>query len=203
MHKNQKHGHAKRSADGKNKPSPEYVAWLSMKARCNCKKSTNYKNYGERGVEVCERWAASFENFMSDMGRRPSPDHSIDRIDTDGNYEPGNCRWATSYEQANNKRTSRFIRCSAGTKTIADWSKETGVSESVIAARLDRLGWDADMAVFTPERTSATGLKGVYWDGKRKKWSARFTRNKVLYDFGRFDTLLDAAAAILGNREAF
>ncbi len=83
---------------------PEYFVWKTMKQRCSNKNSQEYFRYGAKGVAVCERWANSFENFIKDMGRRPSDNHSIDRINPFGNYEPSNCRWATAYEQTHNRR---------------------------------------------------------------------------------------------------
>lgn len=83
--------------------TPEYRAWASMRQRCANPKSARYDNYGGRGISVCDRWQ-SFEAFFADMGPRPTSEHSIDRIDNDGNYEPGNCHWATRSEQQQNKR---------------------------------------------------------------------------------------------------
>jgi hypothetical protein len=87
--------------------SIEYKAWGSMKERCYRLRATRYAQYGGRGIKVCDRWLNSFENFLADMGRRPSPEHSIDRIDNDGNYEPNNCRWATREEQRRNRTTPK------------------------------------------------------------------------------------------------
>ena len=84
--------------------SPEYTCWANMKRRCYTESARGYKHWGGRGIKVCKRWRDSFPAFLKDMGRKPSPDLSLDRIDNDGNYEPGNCRWATKKQQRNNRR---------------------------------------------------------------------------------------------------
>lgn len=96
-----KHGEARTGG-----MTPEYVAWRAMKRRCH-PASRSFPDYGARGITVCERWANSYDAFLADMGRKPSPQHSLDRIDNDGNYEPGNCRWATIMEQRHNQRPPR------------------------------------------------------------------------------------------------
>jgi hypothetical protein len=125
---------------------PEFVVWKTMIFRCHNPKSTEYHRYGSRGIIVCERWRESFENFIADMGERPSKGHSIDRIDNNGNYEPGNCRWATDKEQCNNRRDNRLITCDGKTKTMTAWSELTGIKIGTIWARL-KSGWSEQDAV--------------------------------------------------------
>jgi hypothetical protein len=84
--------------------SPEYHCWVSMRARCLCETDKGYFNYGGRGIKICDRWLESFDFFIEDMGRRPTSNHSLDRVDVNGNYCKENCRWATAKQQANNKR---------------------------------------------------------------------------------------------------
>lgn len=104
--RNLKHGNA-RNRQGLT--SSEYYTWCAMKGRCLNQKNKDYRLYGGRGIRICERWLTSFDNFLADMGRRPSPQHTIDRIDNDGNYEPDNCRWATPLEQRHNQRRTQQI----------------------------------------------------------------------------------------------
>ena len=117
---------------------PEYVPWCAMKQRCADPNRSNFKFYGGRGITVCERWRSSFENFLADMGPRPSPKHSIDRIDNDGNYEPSNCRWATQREQCRNTRGAPLIEAFGERLTAAEWSDRTGIAASTIISRRSR-----------------------------------------------------------------
>ncbi len=99
------HGEARRRRQG-----PEYMSWLSAISRCENPKRRSWPLYGGRGIRMCDRWRQSFEAFLADMGRRPTHQHSLDRINNDGDYEPGNCRWATPKEQAQNRRAPRSAR---------------------------------------------------------------------------------------------
>lgn len=120
--------------------SPEHLAWRNMIARCTCKTHNSYADYGGRGVRVCSAWLASFEAFYSHIGPRPSSSHSLDRINVNGDYVPGNVRWATIETQANNKRNSRVIACNGLALTIPQWSRRLGINLSTLKSRL-REGW--------------------------------------------------------------
>ena len=126
---------------------PEYRVWKSIKARCGIPSATGYGNYGGRGVTVCDRWKESFESFLTDMGPRPSPQHSIDRYpNNEGNYETGNCRWATRQEQDCNRRTNRLLTVSGITMTVSEWSRRNGIPLYTLINRL-KSGWDPERAV--------------------------------------------------------
>lgn len=112
-----------------------YGCWLSMRRRCYDKKMDSYPRYGGRGIVVSEDWM-NFENFIRDMGERPSTKHSIDRIDLNGNYEKGNCRWATQLEQGRNKSTNRIIEYNGELKILKDWANELGVDQSYIGKNI-------------------------------------------------------------------
>lgn len=127
--------------------SPEYSAWEGMKARCLNPANASYSAYGGRGITVCEAWRESFESFIADVGRRPSPQHSLDRINNaTGHYEPGNVRWATSREQAQNRRSNRLITHAGITQSVSAWSCSTGIGYDALISRLDR-GWTIERAL--------------------------------------------------------
>ncbi len=123
--------------------------WKAMIDRCYREKNHAFRYYGGRGIRVCERWLNSFEAFVEDMGPKPSPTHTLDRIDNNGNYEPANCRWATPLEQARN--TSRNVRVTwrGQTQVVAAWSEQTGLPSKTILDRL-RAGRSVEEALRTP-----------------------------------------------------
>ena len=116
-----------------------------MKDRCSNPNFRHYKNYGGRGITVCDRWR-NFEHFYADMGPRPSSSHSIDRIDNDGPYSPENCRWATSAQQNRNRRGNRLVDVNGKTLTLQDAADAAGLTRGCVQGRLS-LGWPLDVAL--------------------------------------------------------
>lgn len=114
----------------------EYYAWIDMRRRCADPKHHQFKNYGARGITVCERWVHSFTCFLEDVGRAPGKEYSLDRIKNNRGYDPDNVRWATKEQQDNNKRTNRWLTHNGKTLTVAQWAKELDVSHSVLICRL-------------------------------------------------------------------
>lgn len=131
-----------------------YKTWSRIKERCFNSNDPAYKNYGGRGITMCDRWKDSFENFLEDMGERPGKDYSIDRIDNEQGYSPENCKWATHKEQHRNTRRNVWIEFNAEKKVITDWADEYGVKRNTLKYRLEVLGWDIETALTTPSRKS-------------------------------------------------
>ena len=131
--------------------TPTYKTWKAMKARCYQQSHKNFSDYGGRGVKVCERWLNNAADFIADMGERPSSLHSIDRINSNGDYEPSNCRWVTQKEQMRNTRRSSTIEHEGRTMTVAAWADELGVLESTLHHRL-YAGWSAKDTIEKPVR---------------------------------------------------
>jgi hypothetical protein len=119
--------------------------WTNMKERCLNPNHKSFNRYGGRGITICQRWLDSFQNFLDDMGTMPIG-MSLDRKDVNGNYEPGNCRWATSEEQANNKANNRVLEFKGKKQTIAQWAREVGMSREALRHRLNA-GWSSEDAL--------------------------------------------------------
>lgn len=129
-----------------------------MIARCHNPQSKDYFKYGKRGIRVCQRWRESAEAFISDIGPRPSPKHSVDRINNDGDYEPGNCRWATMKEQCRNGRHNVYLTFRGKTLLLMDWADILKINAQVLRCRI-YCGWSVKDALTIPVKDT----------GRRKK----------------------------------
>jgi hypothetical protein len=127
--------------------TPEYACWSGLRQRCENPKSLSYHNYGGRGIKVCPQWK-KFGQFLADMGRRPSPLHSLDRKDVNGDYEPRNCRWATQREQSSNRRNLTLVTFNARTQCLQHWADELGICTATLIYRLRR--WPLERALTEP-----------------------------------------------------
>lgn len=137
----------------------EYNIYCSMIQRCTNPKCDAYKDYGGRGIEICERWLESFENFFADMGARPKGT-SLDRRDNNLGYCPKNCRWATKHEQANNTRANRVIEFRGERMTMSQWARKSNLQIQTLHNRL-LLGWTVERALTTPSRKSRKQREAV------------------------------------------
>lgn len=139
----------------------EYAILAGIRNRCLNPRVKAYPRYGGRGITVCDRWLngdgqkTGVECFVADMGQRPSPTHSIDRIDNDKGYSPDNCRWATPTDQERNKRNTKRLTFNGETKPLHEWSQSTGIPQAQIAKRLGR-GWSVERALTKPLRGGST-----------------------------------------------
>ncbi len=148
--------------------SSEYQSWRSMKRRCYDRNNISYKYYGAIGIQVCSRWLNSFSNFFSDMGKKPSLLHTLDRKKTNKGYSKSNCRWATKKEQANNRRNNTIISYNGESKTLQFWADKWDVESCAISVHLKNgrsIDWIADR----------------YESGKKKNHKKYLFDNKHLY----------------------
>lgn len=132
----------------------EYVTWCNIKSRCYSKNHVSYDRYGARGIRVCRRWKNSFENFLADMGERPSKEHSIERVNNLKNYSPSNCKWATRKEQGRNKRNNRVLRFRGKSCCVSEWAELTGLPMKTLHRRIQK-GWSVERALTTPVKKRA------------------------------------------------
>lgn len=134
--------------DSKGRTTPEYRAWQSMRQRCYNSKLSNYQHYGGRGIKVCDEWLYNFDNFLRDVGPRPADGYSLNRIDNDGDYTPGNVEWSTLVEQNRNRSVNRLL----GGEVLAKTAERLGTSMSTVRQRVDILGWSEKKAVSVKAR---------------------------------------------------
>jgi hypothetical protein len=136
---------------GNGKQTKEYRTWLGIKARCHSKSCKDYGRYGALAISVFPEWKESFAAFFNYVGLAPTPQHSLDRINPSGNYEPNNVRWATRTEQARNKHNTKIATINGVTKPIVTWAEEYGINRRLVAKRI-KAGWDIYQALITPSR---------------------------------------------------
>jgi hypothetical protein len=134
---------AERKRRWREKSPEEYASWAAMITRCENPNVKEFMSHSGRGIKVCDRWKDSFADFLADMGPRPSPQHSIDRINVNGNYEKSNCRWASTKEQAENKRNTVMIEFNGRKQSVATLAREMGISRKTVHARIKK-GWPAE-----------------------------------------------------------
>ncbi len=147
------HGHASGG------PSSEYGIWCAMKRRCLNKNAKKYKIYGKIGISICERWM-KFENFLEDMGERPSGKHQIDRTDNNGNYEPENCKWVTPKQNCRNTRRNRMIKFNGREQCLTAWAEELNFSVGCLKGRLKK--YPPEIAFTKPLEISRRNKKCKY-----------------------------------------
>lgn len=140
--------------------SKEYKTWCGIKRRCTNPKEQSYKNYGAKGIVMSDEWAESYEQFLSDMGRCPKNCSSIDRIDNNKGYEKGNCRWATTIDQCNNRTSNRIVTYRGETDTLANICRKYGVQYGLVHSRLSK-GLNIDLAIELPIQQNRRSLKAT------------------------------------------
>jgi hypothetical protein len=156
---------------------PEYAVWVAMRQRCNNPRDSAYKYIGAHGTRVCERWD-SFENFLNDMGQRPGPGYSLILYpNKEGNYEPGNCRWATASETQRRSRGRTRHTYQGKTQTLVEWSEEAGIPRSVLSNRLYE-GWTFEEAITHPAKSQM----GLSAEEKARGVQARTALNNAVRD---------------------
>jgi hypothetical protein len=156
----------------KQRRSELYSTWRDMKDRCHRPACKSYHRYGGRGIRVCDRWRDSFSAFVADMGPRPSPSHTIDRIDGTRGYEPDNCRWATQKEQQRNRLNNVRFDVGGAMRTLGEISELTGIPERVLKTRARDLGWSIQDAIgipYSPGRPARGPIERGPW-----RWSTPF-----------------------------
>lgn len=155
--------------------TPEYEIWAAIKQRCSNPNNRAYKDYGARGIKMCERWLNDFTAFIADLGERPGKEYTVERRNNDGNYCPENCYWATDESQKNNRRDSVRITWRGETKTLTQWARLTGIDPKIVRSRIRNYGWSVDEALTTPANRRDRPLT------EEEKWLRERARAAVRY----------------------
>lgn len=162
-----------------------YATWQSMRRRCNDPRVTSYPQYGGRGITVCERWN-KFENFLADMGHKPGPEYSLERIDNDGPYSKENCKWATDIEQAQNKKNNIKVTFGGATRSLSYWCDMFKMSHATASSRIKVEGMSPQEALTTPLKHKRVkvgerfGNLVVFEIGELKKWNTVNKHTEVI-----------------------
>lgn len=181
---------------------PERKIWRSMIWRCESPKYTQFRDYGGRGITVCERWRNSFEDFMADMGRMPGPEYSIERKDVNGNYEPSNCIWIPRFDQAANTRRTHHVSVDGKQTHLSDavrlMAPVLGLTPASLCSRVMR-GMSPERAFSLPRRLkgdrATSQFNGVSWCKRSQSWRARIFLSNTMREVGAFKDEYDAALA--------
>jgi hypothetical protein len=169
-----------------------FKVFQNIKQRCYNQNNKKYKNYGERGIVICDDWLNDFTNFYNwamDNGYQEDSGLTLDRIDVNGNYEPGNCRWADMKTQQNNKTINLNVTINGKTQTAKQWEEEYNLTQGTVARRL-RLGWEEDKLLIPPKKAKKTsGVRGVSWFEPNQLWNVRVSIDGVIRKIGSSKSL--------------
>lgn len=155
---------------------PTYRAWCAIKRRCYNTRDEQYKNYGARGIKMYKDWVSSFETFYKEIGEKPGPEYSIDRINNDGNYEPGNCRWAIKKEQCANRRNTVKIEYNGKKEVLSELCEKLGLDKDLVRDRIKKSGWSIHKAMSEPVMKKEETI--LY---AKKKRAEKFKNGELLY----------------------
>lgn len=162
--------------------APEYNSWCGIRRRCQDPDNPKYPSYGGRGIKVCDRWA-SFDQFFADMGPRPSPHHTIDRIDNNGPYAPDNCRWATKSEQNLNRKNNHQVTIGDKTQPLTVWAWELGIDPKLVFSRVSD-GWTYEEALaLRPHKRKTRVYTG--WSQKNNRFLTHNGKTQTLTQWSR------------------
>jgi hypothetical protein len=152
---------ANRKTHGMSQNCPEYGIWKTMKRRCSNPNDRRFKDYGGRGITVCDRWKKDFMAFYTDMGPRPSPEASVERVDNNKGYGPENCKWGTDLEQGMNKRNVLILVVGEKRNSVRGWSKELGTTANTLMVYIKQYGVEQGMEMIKKGKPRRGRVKNI------------------------------------------